>query len=38
MMPKIRMPAMTNVVMTGRRMNSSGMFIGPAPTPRRPHS
>ena len=28
--PKTRMPAMTRVVMTGRRMNSAAMFMAPA--------
>src|SRR6266404_6250782 len=28
MMPKSKMPDMTSVVMTGRRMNNSGMFMG----------
>src|SRR3954470_16272632 len=28
MMPKIRMPAVTSVVMTGRRINDSEMFMG----------
>ena len=32
MKPKIRIPAMTRVVMTGRRMKISGILIAPAPT------
>jgi hypothetical protein len=39
MIPKSRIPDMTSVVMTGRRMKSSARFMdGPAPRPRRARS